>query len=139
MKLAVMLAGLRKEQTSSKKSRLKVPSSIIPHIILIRFVGNATISANLMQKTLQLSVQTMEKDKEPDLAEFKHPVEVRSWIIGQVQNNLDRRAIKFLLRLNIYAFENLKNTAETQGISVSLLVNYQDVQNIILAEVHSRI
>jgi len=45
-----------------------------------------------------------------DLAESRLPVEVRSWIVSHVKNNLDWKAIKFLLRLDLSVLKSVRSS-----------------------------
>ncbi|KAL9540246.1 hypothetical protein MBANPS3_009794 [Mucor bainieri] len=58
-------------------------------------------------------------------------VEVKNWINEQVDNNMDWKSIKKLLRIGEKELIKLENDATISSFPMALLVNYQDVKDAV--------
>ncbi|KAI7863800.1 uncharacterized protein EV154DRAFT_586403, partial [Mucor mucedo] len=59
------------------------------------------------------------------------PKDARDWIATHVDNNMDWKAIKPLLRLSHEQMDNIEKNDNFPGVPMSMLVNHRAVQNVI--------
>ncbi|OAD68396.1 hypothetical protein PHYBLDRAFT_68949 [Phycomyces blakesleeanus NRRL 1555(-)] len=97
--------------------------------------------AKIIKKTFrdgQVSIEclwqhdTHQPEKVQDMVRSRLPAEVKQWIVSHVDNNMDWKAIKTLLRIDPRRLEEvLEAGLAISSFPMSLRINYHDVQNVI--------